>query len=203
MNITNEQKKLLTILCNNKKVLDELIKIGSTQQKQAKDLQMKESITVAGITWSKFAEDSKGNAYMLADKSICNMKFGENNNWKKSLIRDMLNEELYQKVIAELGADALVTIHTDLISMDGFDDYGKCDDLISLLTFDLYRNNSKNIPLTDSPYWLATPNQTPSRNDGHYVQYVYGDGDMGCCGFDEDDVGVRPFFILKFDTFIL
>ncbi len=62
MNMTSEQRDLLAVLMNNKEVLEDLLKAASTQQKQAKDLQMKESISLAGITWSKFAEDSEGNA---------------------------------------------------------------------------------------------------------------------------------------------
>lgn len=114
MNMTNEQRDFLKVIMNNKAVLEELLKAASTQQKQAKDLQTKESIIVAGITWSKFAEDSEGNAYMLADEKIYDMEFGDNNDWRESLIREKLNEELYQKVVAELGADALLTIQTDL-----------------------------------------------------------------------------------------
>lgn len=197
MNMTSEQREFLTVLMNNKAVLEELLKVASTQQKQAKDLQMKESITVAGITWSKFAEDSEGNAYMLADENICNMEFGENNDWRDSPIRKKLYEELYLKIVDELGADALVTIQTDLFSHDGLKDYGKCEDMVSLLTYDLYRNNRKNIPNLDEWWWLATPDSTPSGCGSDYVRYVSSDGNVSCgdCGWDGE--GVRPFFILK------
>lgn len=63
MMITNEQKDNL----------EELFRIASVKQKQVKDLQMREPIKIAGIVWSKFAEDSEGNAYMLADENICDM----------------------------------------------------------------------------------------------------------------------------------
>ena len=150
MNMTSEQRNFLTIIMNNREILEELIKEASTQQKQAKDLQMKENISVAGITWSKFAEDSEGNVYMLADENIGNMKFGNNNDWIESPIRKKLNEELYQKIVDELGSDAVVTIQTDLFSHDGLRDYGKCEDMVSLLTYDLYRNNRKNIKSLDN-----------------------------------------------------
>lgn len=197
MNMTSEQREFLTVLMNNKAVLEELLKVASTQQKQAKDLQMKESITVAGITWSKFAEDSEGNAYMLADENICNMEFGENNDWRDSPIRKKLYEELYLKIVDELGADALVTIQTDLFSHDGLKDYGKCEDMVSLLTYDLYRNNRKNIPNLDEWWWLATPDSTPSGCGSDYVQCVRSSGRVSYCDCDWGDKGVRPFFILK------
>lgn len=201
MNMTSEQRNLLTILMNNRTVLEELMKTASTQQKQVKDLQMKESISVAGISWSKFAEDSEGNAYMLVDETICDMKFGNSNDWRESPIRKKLNEELYQKIVAELGVDALVAIQTNLLSHDGLRDYGECEDNISLLTYDLYRNNRENIKGIDEWWWTCTPNSTPSGDSAHFVQCVDSVGSVGCygcvCG-----KGVRPFFILKSDIFV-
>lgn len=201
MNMTNEQRNLLTVLMNNKAVLEELMKAATTQQKLAKDLQMKESISIAGISWSKFVEDSEGNAYMLADETICNMEFGDNNNWRESPIRKKLNGKLHQKVIADLGADALGTIQTDLFSYDGLRDYGKCEDNVSLLTYDLYRNNRGNIKGIDEWWWTCTPDSTPSGNNTSCVHCVGSDGcvDYCHCGYVR---GVRPFFILKSDIFV-
>lgn len=201
MNMTSEQRNLLTVLMNNKTVLEELMKAASTQQKQAKYLLMKESITVAGIRWSKFAEDSERNAYMLADEAICNMKFGDNNDWRKSPIRKKLNEELYQKIVAELGIDALVTIQTDLFSHDGMKDYGKCEDMVSLLTYDIYRNNREGIKYLDKMWWTCTPDSTPSHS-AHCIRYVRSSGDVGCGGCCWGGWGMRPFFILKSDIFV-
>lgn len=201
MNMTSEQRNLLMILMNNKEVLEELLEAASTQQKQVKDLQMKESISIAGITWSKFAEDSEGNAYMLADEKICDMEFGENNDWRESQIRKKLNDELYQKIVAELGADALITIQTDLFSHDGLRDYGKCKDMVSLLTYDLYRNNRENIKGFDKWFWACTPDSTPSGYGSGDVQYVGSDGFVSYdwCG---NSGAVRPFFILKSSIFV-
>lgn len=201
MNMTSEQREFLTVIMNNKAVLEELLEAASTQQKQAKDLQMKESISIAEITWSKFAEDSEGNAYMLADEKICDMEFGENNDWRESSIRKEMNEELQQKIVDELGADALVTIQTDLFSHDGLRDYGKCEDVVSLLTYDLYRNNRENIKDFDEWFWTCTPNSTPSGYGSGCVRCVCSGGDVGC-GWCDGSVAVRPFFILKSDIFV-
>ena len=202
MTITNEQKELLTKIMENKDNLEELFRIASVKQKQVKDLQMKESINVAGIVWSKFAEDSEGNAYMLADENICNMEFGNDNNWKKSSVRKKLNEELFQKLIDELGADALITIQTDLFSHDGLKDYGVCEDKVALLTYDMYRNNRENIKNMDFCYWLATADSTPSGCDTRYVRCVRSGGDVDCGGCFWGGRGVRPFFILKSSIFV-
>lgn len=201
MNMTSEQRNLLTVLMNNKAVLEELMKAASAQQKQVKDLQMKESITIAGITWSKFAEDSEGNAYILADENICDMEFGDNNDWRQSPIRKKLNDGLYQKVVAELGTDALVTIQTDLFSHDGLREYGKCEDNISLLTYDLYRNNREDIKSLGKPWWTCTSNSNPLGDNNCYALCVGSGGCVGCFGCDCAE-GVRPFFILKSDIFI-
>ena len=201
MNMTSEQRDFLTVLMNNKAVLEELLKAASTQQKQVKDLQMKESISVAGITWSKFAEDNEGNAYMLADEKICDMEFGENNDWRDSPIRKKLNDDLQQKIAEELGADALVAIQTDLFSHDGLRDYEKCEDRVSLLTYDLYRNNRENIKDFDEWYWTCTPDSTPSGCGSRYVQCI---DSVGYVIYDQCDYdrGVRPFFILKSSIFV-
>lgn len=201
MNMTSEQRDFLTVLMNNKAVLEELLKAASTQQKQAKELQMKESISIAGITWSKFAEDNEGNAYMLADEKICDMKFGESNDWRESPIRKKLYEELYMKIVDELGADAVFKIQTDLFSHDGLKDYGKCEDMVSLLTYDLYRNNRENIKNFGELFWTCTPNSTPSGCGSGYVRCVGSGGGVGYgwCGYSR---AVRPFFILKSSIFV-
>ena len=201
MNLTSEQRDFLILLMKNKATLEELLKAASTQQKQAKDLQMKESISVAGITWSKFAEDSEGNAYMLADEKIYDMKFGENNDWRESPIRKKLYEELYIKIVDELGADAVVTIQTDLFSHDGLRDYGKCEDMVSLLTYDLYRNNRENIKGFEEWFWLSTPDSTPSGCSSVGVLCVYSGGGVGY-GWCDSSGAVRPFFILKSSIFV-
>ena len=125
------------------------------------------------------------------------MKFGDTNDWRNSPIRKKLNEELYQKIVDELSKDALLTIQTDLFSHDGMRDYGKCEDNVSLLTYDLYRNNRESIKGIDEWWWTCTPDSTPSGNNARCVQCVGSGGFVGCCGCGWNDSGVRPFFILR------
>lgn len=201
MNMTNEQRELLKTIVENKENLEELLKLASIERKQAKELKIGESITVAEIPWSKFAEDGEGNAYMLANKCIAEMKFGENNDWRESPIRKELNDDLYKKIISALGKDSILPIMVDLFSHDGFDDYGICEDMISLLTYDLYRSNRKNIKNISKWYWTCTSDSTPSGYGSGGVQYVCSGGGMG--NFWCDGVrAVRPFFILKADAFV-
>lgn len=195
MKMTSEQRNLLTVLMNNKEVLEDLMKAASTHQKQAKVLQIKESITIAGITWSKFAEDSERNAYMLADEVIFNMKFGENNDWRESPIRNKLYDKLYFKIADELGMEAIVPIHTDLFSHDGLRDYGESEDAVSLLTYDLYRNNRESIKCIDGWWWTCTPDSTLSGGNSRCVQCIFSDGRVNCNCCDYDGVCVRFLFL--------
>jgi hypothetical protein len=93
--------------------------------------------------------------------------------------------------------DKLVPITTNLLSMDGFDDYGVVDgDILALRTFDLNRECRKNIPNNDSWEWLVTPNSTPSGYGANSVQGVDSYGGVGY-GWFSNCGAVRPFFILR------
>ena len=128
-------------------------------------------------------------------------KFGESNNYATSKIREELkNGELAKKLKEEFG-DNIVPITTELLSLDGLDDYGVVEgDILAIPTIDLYRECRKKIPKIDKWWWLATPDSTPSGYSSDYVQCV------GLNGFVDyrwyNYVGaVRPFFILKSPIF--
>ena len=192
--ITSEQKDILSFIVANEDKIKEIL-AGCNIPITGKNLHIGDQIEVAGITWSKFAEDENGNAYMLADEAVSESEFGYNNDYRNSKIRKDL-AELSEKIIAEIGEDAIVPAEIDLFSHDGLDDYGKITDKVSLLTYDMYRNNRKNIKLLDDWWWLATPDSTPSGCGSVYVRCVRSGGGVRYygCGFDR---AVRPFFILK------
>ena len=89
----------------------------------------------------------------------------------------------------------------DLLSLDGYDDYGRTTDKVSVLTIDQYRKYHKFIGNVDRWNWLATPDSTPSGTDASSVQIVNDSGDVN---WDYSDYcgGVRPFFLLKSDIFV-
>ena len=130
------------------------------------------------------------------------MKFGQNNNWAESEIREYLNNEYLKELERKFGEENIAEHKVDLLSMDGFNDYGCTMDKVTIRTFDEYRKYSMGvysmgISLVKSE-WLATPTQTPSRNcsDSDCVELVRSDGsvDWNWCGLCS---GVRPFFILR------
>lgn len=151
---------------------------------------------ICGRACIKIKEDEKGTYYTLKD-SLFKSEFGKNNNYAESYVREKLQTCEFAKRLKEEYRDKLVPITTNLLSMDGFDDYGIVEgDILALRTFDLNRECRKNIPNVDEWEWLSTPNSTPSGCGSGDVQCVGSGGDMGCVWYDYVR-GVRPFFILN------
>lgn len=153
-------------------------------------------VTVCGYGWRAIKEDEKG-TYYLMDGSLENSEFGETNNYADSYIRNNLNNSNLAKDLKEKFGDDFVPIETDLLSLDGLDDYGKVDgDILAIPTIDLYRECRKEISSLGDWWWLATPDSTPSGCGSGYVRYV---NSVGCVGYGwcDGSKAVRPFFILK------
>lgn len=150
---------------------------------------------ICGEMCIKVEEDEKKVVYMTAD-SIFSSKFGTDNNYATSVVREKLQTcEFAEKLKAEYG-DKLVPISTDLLSYDGFDDYGVVEgDILSLRTFDQNRKWRKKISNANNWEWLSTPHSTPTGCSSDNVGYVnsYGNVDYFWYG---DVRGVRPFFSL-------
>lgn len=98
-----------------------------------------------------------------------------------------------------VGASNIISMERDLTSLDGLDDYGTCDDKISLLSASEYAKYHKILGLKSNYpdwWWTITPVSTPSNVYTRNVCYVFSNGilswsDCGCCG------GVRPFLNLE------
>ena len=157
---------------------------------------LKDKITViVGYPWDK-VKDGKYTYYFM-NGIWENMKFGKNNNYAESDVKEeLVHSELAKNLKEEFG-DKLVPISLDLLSLDGLDDYGTVGgDIIAIPTIDIYRKFRKKISKLDSWYWLATPDSTPSGFGSVDVQFVGSDGPVGygwCGGVG----GVRPFFIVQ------
>ena len=132
------------------------------------------------------------------------MIFGDSSDWKKSNIREKLNGEYYSKIAGIVGPQNIIPMERDLISLDGLDDYGVCEDKISLLTTAEYARYHKILGLNSNyecSQWTITPASTPSNGYTHRVCYVYSNGalDWNVCDCDK---GVRPFCILNSSTVV-
>lgn len=147
-------------------------------------------------------EQCKNGTTSILRANILNnkMKFGQNNNWTESEIRKYLNNEYLKELERKFGEENIVEHKVDLLSMDGFDDYGHTVDKVAIRTFDEYRKYSMRVGLVDSE-WLATPNQTSNRHYSDDVEYVGSDGYLDW-GWHDYCRGVRPFFFLKSSIFV-
>ena len=107
---------------------------------------------LAGLTWTILDITDKG--YMcLADRLENSMKFdSESNNWIGSQLREYLNTEFIQRIINEIGEENIISFNRNLFSLDGQNEYGNCEDKVSLLTVDDYRKwiNIHLIPLSEN-----------------------------------------------------
>lgn len=98
------------------------------------------------------------------------------NDWRKSSARKRLNTEF----AALLNPDDLLPYESDLTADNGDTAYGKCRDVVGLLSCDLYRKYRKFIPLFDEWMWTCTPwyCATPHSGRASTVRRVGPDGTL-------------------------
>lgn len=172
-----------------------------TEEKPRKP-EIGETIEVAGITWRVL--DKLESGYLVISEDFYGEKrpFDSNcNNWIVSNLRNELNIELKNKIEDELGTGVLVPFERNLLSLDGQDEYGTCEDVVSMLTVDEYRKYRKLLPNKSEYWWTITPDSTPCNRNSKWICIVSPGGDIDCdCYYDRD--GVRPVCILKSDIFV-
>lgn len=149
----------------------------------------------SGTEWIVCAVSATGTTIVSKD-IIEIMHFGTNNDWRESFVRDYLNGEYMDFVRTEFGGQNIKVNERNLLSLDGYDAYGKCYDLVSILSLDEYRRFHKFIGNCDEWNWLLTPYSTPSGVGSGCVGCIGGGGGVyygryGCAH------GVRPVLILK------
>lgn len=157
-----------------------------------------DTFELAGSTWMVLDINVKG--YYCLSSSIEDREFDEDSNdWKSSSLRKYLNGEYLEKICDSVGSENIVSFERDLISLDGRNDYGTCEDKVSLLTFDEYRKYREVVEL-NGYWWLLTP--WGVKRDG------YESSDAVVCpsgGFDRRNCnyrrGVRPFCIFDSSIF--
>ena len=153
-------------------------------------------LKAANNFWTPIKRDGN-RVYYLLDGIFTKSGFGRNNNYANSYIREKLNDSDLAKKLKEEFGEKLVPIKTDLLSLDGLDDYGVVEgDVLAIPTIDLYRECRKNISKIDTWWWLATPDSTPSGYSSDVVRYVSSFGRVGY-GWCDGVGSVRPFFILE------
>lgn len=158
-----------------------------------------------GVEYIVLEHNLDGTRVIRKDLLNNRMEFdSSNNNYATSDIDRYLNDEyLKNEIIPGFGEGNVMNRDINLLSLDGFDDYGHHTTKIGLLTFDDYRKYHKNIlnKNMESWWWLSTPDSTPSGTGDRYVRCVDSGGDVCYVGCDCDG-GVRPDLLLKSSIFV-
>lgn len=183
--VKNLEEKVIQIEKRNSVKINKIIGIGDTFE-------------LAGSTWMVLDINEKG--YYCLASGIKDMKFDEDSNdWKSSSLRKYLNGEYLEKICDSVGSENIVSFERDLISLDGRNDYGTCEDKVSLLTFDEYRKYREVIELNEY-LWLLTPwgvNRDGYESIGTVVCPSGNIGSSRCNSIS----GVRPFCIFDSSIF--
>ena len=120
----------------------------------------------------------------------------DHNNFIGSNVKRVVDEWLHRHKTL---SDAAMALPIDLTSMDGMTDYGMPNVYGRILTVDEYRKYRRFIPLTDKPFWTATPWCTRSSysdyNDSAY--YVNADGSLYDYNAYYANYCARPALALK------
>lgn len=173
-------------------------KLSETKSRILGDAKPGEVVKIGDWEWVVLEQRSEGTAVITKD-FIETMEFGNNFDWRTSLIREKLNKEFIKELTTVIGERSIIETERDLTSLDGLDDYGTCMDKISLLTATEYAKYHKILGLKSSyPDWwfLITPYSAPSNGYSRGVCCVRPNGavswrDCDCA------LGVRPFCILN------
>ena len=142
-------------------------------------------------------------AVICMDLSVKNKVFGKNNNYDGS-DADAVCNGFANEINDIVGEENLVEHTVDLTSDDGLKDYGTIRRRVSLITADLYRRYVETLDnhKIDEWWWLATPYSTPTHDNASLVKCVSPSGYINYNYYNVDDIGVRPFCILRSNIFV-
>lgn len=120
----------------------------------------------------------------------------DHNNFIGSNVQRVVDKWLHShKVLSE----AALARPIDLTSMDGMTDYGMPNVYGRILTVDEYRKYRRFIPLTDKPFWTATPwcTRSSSSDDSYSACSVNTDGSLNYSDAYSAYRCARPALALK------
>ena len=180
--------------------VEELEKIVKQLQKE-KGISIKKKLTVGdtfelmGLKW-KILDITEQGYKCIAEKLKDNKTFGNNNDWKESSIRKYLNGEFYKELAGVIGEDNIIPFERNLISLDGQKEYGYCEDYVSIISLDEYRQYRELLPNEEFYWWTLTPDSTKSNDDTSWILVVCPSGDIHYRNYYYN-CGVRPFCIFS------
>lgn len=196
-------KVIIDIDPNQKDYFEAILK--SKNKVKLSDLKPKDEFKIGDEVFIVLEQTENGTRVIAKEFAYCNVKFGDNSDWKVSSIRKTLNNEYFKKIAAIIGEKNILTMDRDLTSLDGLDDYGTCTDKVSLLTSAEYAKYHKILGLKYSYpdwWWLITAASTPSNDCSRFVCVVNSFGILNWYGCDCSN-GVRPFLNLESSIFVI
>jgi hypothetical protein len=180
-------------------ILGYKIKVVEETKKRLSEVAVGDTFKVGKFEFIVLEQDEKNKKTKVLLKDLwTTAKFDDDtNDYKNSSVRYKLNDEFLNEIANEVGKNNIIPHWVDLTADDGKKEYDSCNDYISLLTCDMYRQYEDIIDkyMIDKWWWLATPYST---RDGYRCAfrcvYVGGalNGDVCNC-----DLGVRPFCIFN------
>lgn len=197
-------------MSNVLKMLKEAVRILEESEKE-------NLVKVSSLNPGEVFKDGDGEEYIVLEHTedgktavlkkdlLEDMQFGRSNDWRESYVREELNST-YLRSLGEKFGEGNVIMHTvDLLSLDGLDDYGECQDKVSILTADEYRRYRKALEKANGAavgdwWWLCTPDSTPSGAGSSYVRFVNSSGALYSYAASSGSYAVRPFFVLDSST---
>ena len=161
-----------------------------------------ETFKIGDMEFIRFADTPAGTPVVLKDIAF-RSRFGDNNDFRNSVILKKLQEEFLPKIIEAVGDENICEFETDLITLDGLKPYGTMKSRISLPTMDFYRANADAFSKykSDRYWWLATPESAMPNESPYWILCVTPSGFINFGIYYGDRIGVRPFCILKSSIF--
>lgn len=207
--ILDSNKATVTIE-NNKMIIDypdnlKSIPTTSNDQVQLSNLKPKDEFKIGDEVFIVLEQSDNGTKVISKEFVYTNKAFGDCSDWKKSPIRTLLNSDYYNKITKLLvGSSNIILMERDLTSSDGLDDYGTCNDKISLLSASEYAKYHKILGLKSNYpdwWWTITPASTPSNDYSRCVFCVDSNGILSWYDCDYC-YGVRPLLCLHPSTMV-
>lgn len=167
-----------------------------------KELGIGDVFELAGLKW-KILDIAEKGYFCLSETFYGKDRIfdSDSSDWKTSILRKELNEELFKKIADKVGEENIIPFERDLFSLDGQTEYGTCEDKVSIISVDEYRKYRKLIPNTKEYWWTLTPWSTPCNDYKTSVAVVCPSGCFYGNGCYYYDFGVRPVCIFSSSIF--